>query len=349
MSSAELAEVAALAASLHRVQVNTLFSFASYGLLIYDYCLTFEAEVRLIWSANWNLTKMLFVLTRYPVFADAAMVLYYLVGSNLSPHTCTVLYNVSAWTYLWGIGAAEAILILRTWAIWGRDKRVGISLAVLFLLLWVVNCYFMSTFLKSLRLAPGHAIAPFQNGCLPVGGNNILYVEFVVLMAFETLVLALTLLKGIQSLRRRNSPLMVSLYRDGILFYIYLFVVSVSNVVVLLTAPPEYTNLLSALQRALHSIVSARLLLNLREASLRSTVLIDGEVVESGTLSASHMSGMHFKPGLPRHTAMPTIISVDDGTWVSGDTIQSQPNQYGECRSLELMTFAPQRAASSPP
>ncbi|KIJ22641.1 hypothetical protein M422DRAFT_276896 [Sphaerobolus stellatus SS14] len=91
-------------------------------------------------------------------------------------------------------------------------------------------------------------------------------------MIFETLVLGLTLLKGVKHFRGTNSTLVSVLYRDGILNYIYLCILSIINVTVLLTAPHGYSTFLTALQRTLHSILSARILLHLREVALLRTM-----------------------------------------------------------------------------
>ncbi|EKM50592.1 uncharacterized protein PHACADRAFT_263959 [Phanerochaete carnosa HHB-10118-sp] len=251
------------------------------------------------------------------------MVLYHNVGSNLSVGMCRWMYNITGWMFLWGIGIAELILIIRTWAIWGRDKRIGLGLSAGFLSLWIVNSYFLNKFLNSLRFEPAQAIAPSLQGCLPVAGGNVLFIDFVLLMVFETVVLGLTVFKMVHTSRRSTSPLVRSLYRDGIFFYLYLFAISLVNVVVLLTTPREFANLLSSLQRSLHSMLSARLLLNLREASVRSRVLADGAPLggESALAGETGLSSMRFtQETRTKRSASAALFSVDDGAWVDGES-----------------------------
>jgi len=263
------------------------------------------------------------------------MVLYHNVGSNLSVGMCRMMYNITGWMFLWGIGIAELILIIRTWAIWGRDKRIGLGLCAGFLSLWIVNSYFLNKFLTSLQFEPAQAISPSLKGCLPIAGGNVLFIDFVLLMVFETIVLGLTVVKMVHTSRRSTSPIMRSLYRDGIFFYIYLFAISLVNVVVLLTTPREFANLLSSLQRSLHSMLSARLLLNLREASARSAVLVDGGALGETALAATGMSSMHFtNESRSKRSAISTIFSVDDGAWADGDS--SQDTHSSETQALEL-------------
>lgn len=337
------AELAALVASLERFQIDSYLDVCAYSLLVYDYFLTLDREVRLVWGAKWNITKILFVLTRYPVFADSAMVLYHNVGHNLSTRMCKSMYNVTGWMFLWGIGIAELILIIRTWAIWGRDARIGLGLFAGFIGLWIANSYFLNEFLTSLKFLPAQSISPFLQGCLPVAGGNVLYIDFVLLMVFETIVLALTVIKMVYSFRKSTSPVVISLYRDGILFYIYLFAISLVNVVVLLTTPREYANLLSSLQRSLHSMLSARLLLNLREAAIRSRVLADGDALSSGALAeVSGLTSMQFTtdPARGKFPVSSTFFSIDDGTWVDGDVSHDTHNSAPQDVELRVVSVA---------
>lgn len=47
-----------------------------YGAKTYDYLLTFEQEVSLIWPSPWNVVKILFLTTRYTPFVGAGAILY---------------------------------------------------------------------------------------------------------------------------------------------------------------------------------------------------------------------------------------------------------------------------------
>jgi len=234
-------------------------------VLVYDYLLTIEREARLVWPVPWNIGKVLYFLTRYPVFADTFMVLYHQFAI-LDPATCDALYKTIG--FLLGVGTliAESILAVRTWVIWHRDRRVAIGLCAALILFWIPVFYFLQVALYSLVFTTPPS--PNLPGCFLLKQKNILFAVFVLVMVFETLILALTLLKGLEHFRGTNSTLISVLYRDGIMNYIYLCVLSIVNVVVLLTAPHGYSTLLTALQRALHSILSARILLHLREAAI---------------------------------------------------------------------------------
>ncbi|KAF9014840.1 hypothetical protein BDZ89DRAFT_962522, partial [Hymenopellis radicata] len=43
---------------------------------VYDYLLTLDQEVELVWRAKWNVTKILYLATRYLPFVDIVVVLW---------------------------------------------------------------------------------------------------------------------------------------------------------------------------------------------------------------------------------------------------------------------------------
>ncbi|KAF8581516.1 hypothetical protein K439DRAFT_1636073 [Ramaria rubella] len=253
------------AASALVKQNVTYLDIVAAAILGYDYLLTVEREMRLVWPVPFNVGKLLFFLTRYAVFADTFMVLYHQFAI-LDATTCDALYKAIG--FLLGVGTliAETILAVRTWVIWHRDPRIGIILIVALVGFWTPVFYFLRVALYSLVFAE----SPFPGtpGCFLVKQNPILWAVFVFVMIFETLILALTLLKGIEHFRSTQSTLVSVLYRDGIMNYVYLCMLSIVNVVVLLTAPHGYSTLLTALQRVIHAVLSARILLHLREAAV---------------------------------------------------------------------------------
>jgi len=242
-------------------QTVTYVDLVAATLVIYDYVLTFRDEVELVWSTKWNIGKVLFVATRYPAFADTAMVLLHQFAV-LSARQCGFIYRAIGWMLGAGIGVAEIILTMRTIVIWRRSRVIMILLPLLLVCFWVPLLWFLNEALSSLVFAP----PPREGlpGCFLASQKNILFVCFILIMGFETVILALTLIKAVGHFRQANSTLVLVLFRDGIMNYIYLFILSVINVIVLLTAHHGYSTLLTALQRVMHSILSARILLHLR-------------------------------------------------------------------------------------
>jgi len=252
------------------LRTETYLDVASAALLVYDFILTFQSEVTLIWPSKWNVVKVLFFLTRYLPFIDMSLVLFYQTKTNIDVQTCQMTYFPAGWLIVVGITIAEIILMVRTWAIWGRSRRIAIFLGVACASALIPVLVIEHYFLKSLVFSPYPN--PATPGCLLTAGSPVIAVSFIIVILFETFVLILTLIKGVQHYRvAGNRGFVAVLYRDGILFYIYLFIISLVNLIVIVTAPRELADILAIFQHVLHSCLSARILLNLREARQRET------------------------------------------------------------------------------
>ncbi|KAF9063499.1 hypothetical protein BDP27DRAFT_1232016, partial [Rhodocollybia butyracea] len=101
----------------------------------YDYFLTLSDEMRLVWPSKWSTIKVLFYTTRYCAFIDAAFVIFgkYFVTAYLESKHLLV------------------ILIIRTWAIWGRDRNIAGILGVEFCAFCIVGAIYVSKVVDSVR------------------------------------------------------------------------------------------------------------------------------------------------------------------------------------------------------
>ncbi|GJE99949.1 hypothetical protein PsYK624_162250 [Phanerochaete sordida] len=306
-------------ASLQNFRAVSYISVSTLALLVYDYLLTLESEVKLIWSSKWSLTKLLFFLTRYLAFVDVAMVAYIHVAHDVPQGMCKIMSDTVGWMVLWGIGVAELVVIVRTWAIWGRDCRIGLGLTLFWVVMQAVNSYTVAKFISSGTVLLVDPTAQNLRGCFLVTTKDQLVVDWVLVAALETIVLVLTLMKvarvpanGRLLARDTTSPLIRQLARDGVLFYVYLLGISLVNIVILLATSHELSTLLVCLQRALHSILSARLLLNLRAASIRSDRHIDGATLGETEWTRNRcQSSIHFNVPISSQSSSSTVD--DDG------------------------------------
>ncbi|KAI5117579.1 hypothetical protein M0805_005641 [Coniferiporia weirii] len=257
-------------------------SFASAGLLVshllrrskwlhltiypklYDYLITFSNEVDLVWYSKWSSTKLLFFATRYLGFvtSTAALIYYMDEMKTEAPPDLSMC----------GIVIAEIIMILRVYALWGKSRRV------LLLLVSLLSVGFLATiavFILGEDLifaSPAPGLPP----CLLLHINTRPnYIGFGLLMAFEFAVMLMTFWKGISYWNERGNQgsLFTTFYRDGALYFVFLFALTTANFVICLRKPSEnldgnFYNLVMIPQRALHSIITARMILNLREAAL---------------------------------------------------------------------------------
>lgn len=73
-------------ASLQHITLSVLTSFAVAGatLFIYDYLLTVNLEIELVWRSRWTATKCLYFIQRYLPFVGSV----FLVLCEYCPYAC---------------------------------------------------------------------------------------------------------------------------------------------------------------------------------------------------------------------------------------------------------------------
>ncbi|KAF9487815.1 hypothetical protein BDN71DRAFT_1478357 [Pleurotus eryngii] len=345
--------------SLERFQIVTYLHLSCNGLLVYDYLLTFADEVRYVYGAPWTLGRILFYLTRYPVFVDTALTLHHQVGYSLSVQECITLFKITGWMIIIGIVIAEVIMTLRVWALWGRTRNFGIFLSILSVATIAGGGVAFFMFHSSQAFIAMDDINPVIPGCFPDDGNNVVFVSFTVLMGYESVIFILTLIKAIQhcelqfslgshhtlylppfstetnhfhnmtTVRHGSNSFITAFFQDGIVYFAALLVVSFANVIILLTEPNEYANLLTSIQRALHSILSARILLRLRQESERTRNVPDAptEIGPVGQLVFARSQASHAEESTGISTESQASHprgrpwDLDDGSWFGNGTV----------------------------
>ncbi|PPQ82885.1 hypothetical protein CVT24_007844 [Panaeolus cyanescens] len=255
---------------LQRVQVVTSFHVVAVVVFLWDYFLTFSAEVDLVWNSKWNTMKVLFLVQRYMPFADSVfLVLYLKFSNNMDPLKCQQFTTACSFLMVIGTALSEVILTLRVWAVWRRAKWLTIILPIGFAMFWVPNLVFIHIFGRSLKFIT----LPWEvtgAQCFLVGADRILYLAYVNLLVWDgdncPVTLILIAIPGYQIYRDGGgSSLVNTTFRDGAIFYLYLFALSVVNIIVIQALPDGFGNMLTILERCVHSCLTSRVLLHIRE------------------------------------------------------------------------------------
>lgn len=263
---------------LERTRTIKYLTVLGMVLLGYDYLLTLDRELSLIWLSQWNLAKVLFLLVRYTPYIDVGLVAYYMTRDGTSSATCSLVYKFNSWVYVVGVGLAEILLTLRTWACWGsRARWVTIGLPIAFFALTVILCVSVGRYLATLHFfTPPHTTPSL--GCFYQGESFDLVICWAALMVYDACLSLLMAIRGYPELKNwrrnmRSNSLSTVVYRDGLIYYVFLFGLSLINVVVILCLSYDYVNLLSTFERVMYSILTCRAVLGIREqneSTLRS-------------------------------------------------------------------------------
>ncbi|KAF9051837.1 hypothetical protein BJ165DRAFT_918048 [Panaeolus papilionaceus] len=259
----------AMIMGLRRVQLVTSFDLVAVAMYTYEYFVTLDMEVSLVWSTDWNWMKFIFLLQRYMPFFDTAFLIMYLkFGPGMTIHLCKDFYTASAYMMTSGTAISELILTLRAWAVWNRDTRLTFLLPTLYCACFAPMLFFMYKFTTSLIFIelPGPLKEIQGTQCFVVDADRILFMVWVMLMIYHAIILLLMVIPGWKAYRAGgDSDLYQTVYRDGLFYYVFLFALSTVNIIVIKMLPHGYENLLTGVERCMHSIITSRVLLHIRQ------------------------------------------------------------------------------------
>ncbi|KAF8579831.1 hypothetical protein K439DRAFT_1620271 [Ramaria rubella] len=116
-------------------------------------------------------------------------------------------------------------LILRVYAIWGRDQRVLIFLGTCFLGNVCLACVIVGISLGSLKTTPPYGPRlPGMTGCIVMSNTADLWIVFVSSLIFEVVVFVFTVVRAVVHARAgfvdRDTPLFSHLYRTGVVYFL---------------------------------------------------------------------------------------------------------------------------------
>ncbi|KDR66170.1 hypothetical protein GALMADRAFT_259632 [Galerina marginata CBS 339.88] len=224
-------------------------------LLVYDFLCMLDQEVAYVWTAPWTFGTALFFLNRYLPFIDTFLSLKLKLSMN-TPERCQQEFTVVTWLIVAGIIISEVVLALRTYAIWQGRRLILIILCVSSAVTFIPAIVVTHIELKSLKYVPSELA-----GCRLSTASSIIIVAYISLALFETIMAVLTGIEAYRHLRHSQSRWVVQLYREGLIFYVYMLVISIANILVPILAPRIFANWLATPQRVMHSVLCNRVLL----------------------------------------------------------------------------------------
>ncbi|PBK83395.1 hypothetical protein ARMGADRAFT_1019179 [Armillaria gallica] len=188
----------------------------------------------------------------YSFNASATLLVYDLL--LLLPLKLCLFYIVGPLAVL-RISASQAILMIRTYAIWGRHRVVFWCFIGIVTFCFIPHVVGVGIQLRS------QFIGSFDShtDCLSHSSNvpNFLYIPVLV---SETIIASLTLVEGVQHLCRSSHPFLKELYVSEMFFYACLLLITLTNILLPLWAH-DIAPFLSFFQSVLHSILSNRIML----------------------------------------------------------------------------------------
>ncbi|KAF8554988.1 hypothetical protein OG21DRAFT_969343 [Imleria badia] len=186
---------------------------AAVAVFAFDYCLTFCSEVEYVWGTKWEMTRIVFTISRYLPFIASSLTCY----DALVNDGCGSFILALDAMYSASIVFAEGILIIRTYALWGRNKRV------LFFLLFLAAAFIAGAEVTSRQfkiILPGDSTSAYQfypSFCAYRSSRNAV-VQYGFLMAYEIVLQSMSTWRKFRTYRDVRSRTLNTLYWDGIMY-----------------------------------------------------------------------------------------------------------------------------------
>ncbi|PPQ92153.1 LOW QUALITY PROTEIN: hypothetical protein CVT25_008778 [Psilocybe cyanescens] len=280
-------------------------------------------KVSFVWFPKWSLGTILFILNRYLPFIDTFLSLHRFIAS--------------------GVLISEVILIIRTYAIWSRERYILITLCISssvnsgLLAQWTITfipaLVVTELEVRSLKFVDGILDIPNKFGGCELGHAGTIIIFSYILIAFsETSELANLAMKqalgiqeeiGLDKCTEMGSTFMFTFCYPDILD----LTISIANVLVPILAPPEFDNWLATPQRVMHSVLSTRVLLLILK---QRPSVSSGSTVYSGALPsfahpnrdpttsesyADDQTDPHMSDIGPSAGTIPSEIEMEDRTF----------------------------------
>ncbi|KAJ7935849.1 hypothetical protein B0H13DRAFT_447408 [Mycena leptocephala] len=253
--------------ALQNVVTTRYVSAAGFVLLIYDHLLTLGDEVEYIWSAPFTLAKSVFLILRY-------MVPLFLLGETITrsglaviPMSDTVRVKPLLRTYAgwFSITISNFLVLLRIWATLPRGHRYITWSLAFFIFVQVasfgVTSWGVSNMIAVLFFDPAAGFCSFSSKPNVVG----LWLPGIL---FEVVVFVTAWWNALDRPRTvgpdSNSHISRVFFRDGVAYFVILFVLRVANAVLAIVAPVSLMFVGVYFIWASTTLTTSRLIINAR-------------------------------------------------------------------------------------
>ncbi|KAF9556699.1 hypothetical protein CPC08DRAFT_820322 [Agrocybe pediades] len=267
-------------AGLAKLELDRYSRLAMAVVMCYDYALTIDREIDLIWRSKWSLPKVLFLLTRYYGLSIAVFGLYILFGDQSTDEVSLAYLRWSTFSAYSFSLLTQGVLQIRVYALYNSNKRI-----LAFMLL-----FFVTSTVVAGRAAIGEMVL-FRPGnvksidlagtrmCTNNGLPGPAYLLWVAYMAFESMLCVLVLYKGYQTFFLDGLPftgrnLLDIMVRDSATVFLLMTAAYTACLVVVLATTPDHINIPAVFSLMLSEVLCTRMVLNLRQAGKHTEEVI---------------------------------------------------------------------------
>jgi len=268
--------------------ITNFVGFAGFTVLIWDHVDTFVDEVEYIWKGQKGALVYLFLLNRYLTPLGFMVNLFAYISPVWTPETCQHFIRYEGSMTIIGIEVVGLMMLLRVYAMWHHKKWVVGIVAGILLIETGINAWLMthgqavvhSRLVKSCTMI-------FEPSLSKIASSS----AWIPLL-YDTIVVSLTLIRTIPSIRHRTASHIVKvLLEDGLLYYSVIFSINLVLTLMIIFAPPGLKNVTAQLELLLTVAMMSRITLNLKKQAAKAS-----EVTQLGSI-ATNRSVVFRRPG----------------------------------------------------
>ncbi|KAJ7819479.1 hypothetical protein B0H14DRAFT_3473104 [Mycena olivaceomarginata] len=231
MASVSPAEELELLQLIADAQTTNYLAAAGITVLVFEHISTFSEEVKFVWKSGLSLWSVLYVWIRY--------------------FTLTVV-------------VVDFVLVLRVWILYGKSRRL---LYILVPLMAVEIIALLTTgTLTVIPLKEYLNIGPILRGCYSLTVPRYFTFYAVPYLVMAILMFSMTLYKCSEHLlavRGQRMPVITLFLRDGV-FFLTILLYTIVELVIWHNGRPTLAQVPVIPATALHAVVGARVLLNIK-------------------------------------------------------------------------------------
>jgi len=245
----------------HLEQTAKYMLLVGFTLLIYDHLLTLNQEINYLWRSKFGLASAIVLVNRYLVPCVLAIDICELFGGPPSLLFCQIWTGLQSYISIASYMSIHVLVAMRVHALYGGRQSIRTALIVGVSLSAIISIAVAT--LGVITVTP--LLIPSPHQCVSKIPPFI-WATYLPSILFETCLFALTLSMAVSQLKEGQciTSLYRILYRDGILYFVAVFLCTSFTLIVWAVAPPPSILLARYFSHALIVIAGSRLVLNLK-------------------------------------------------------------------------------------
>ncbi|KAJ7646280.1 hypothetical protein DFH06DRAFT_1300641 [Mycena polygramma] len=252
------------------IYVCRILIIVPFTVLVYEYLLTLQREISAFWGLRLTWGSFFFYLNRYATLFGNIPILVQYFSTTTDPDklpVCRVFRAYHQYFALLSQVLVAIILIMRTYALYERDRRILSSTILGTLGAFVFAVYILLTGNNLDSLSPqletiGCPLATSHSKSLRLAA------AWSSMLLFDVTIFALTLFKALRA-RARHGGLLAILLRDGTIYFALMVVTNACNIGTYTMGNAFTRGSATTVTNVVSSITISRLMFNLRDPNIR--------------------------------------------------------------------------------